>query len=89
MKWHTLLADKELPRLAEAAAQERGGEELSRLAEAAAQERERVKEKSEGGGMKVALARPGLSNLSMSRQKWLLASEVAHSAHRYRVVEAR
>ena len=65
MKWHTLLTDKELSRLAEAAAQERGGEELSRLAEAAAQERERVKEKSERGGMKVALARHGLSNLDV------------------------
>ncbi len=49
MKWHTLPTDKELSRLAEAAAQERGGEELSRLAEAAAQEREGRRRAREGG----------------------------------------
>ena len=69
MKSHTLLTDKELSRLAEAAAQKR--------------EKERGEEKRE---RECKLLRS--SATSMKRQEWLLASEVAHSAHRQRVVEA-
>ena len=74
MKSHTLLTDKELSRLAEAAAEEREREREREVK--AKRERER----------KCKLLRS--SATSMKRQKWILASEVAHSAHRQRVVEA-